>query len=84
MARRLTVSLDDFLENAIAEAPTRLDLAASSSASERLREYVRRGYEAALDEQRLETYRRWADEPEMGAVARAAFRTAVRRGVFRD
>lgn len=84
MPRRLTISLDSVLETAIEEAPARLRLAESSSASERLREYARRGYEAALDEERLATYRRWADEPEMGMVAKAAFRSGIERGLFQD
>ena len=44
MAKRLTVSLDETLEQALEEAPSRLNLNAATSASERLREYARRGY----------------------------------------
>ncbi len=84
MTKRLTVSLDRVLEVAIREAPARLHLERSASASERLREYARRGYEATLDEERLATYRRWADEPEVSAVPRAASRRAASRGVFED
>ena len=84
MARRLTVSLDETLERALKEAPSRLSLNAATSASERLREYARRGYEAALEEERLATYRRWADDPEIAAVGRAASRRAAERGAFAD
>ena len=84
MARRLTVSLDNTLELALREAPVRLELAESASDSERLREYARRGYEATLDEERLLTYQRWADDPEIAAVARASSRRAAERGAFED
>ena len=86
--RRITVSLDGPLENALAEAPHRLGIDEDAPDAERLRAYARRGYidslEAELDEERLATYRRWADEPEVGRVARAASRRAARRGLFGD
>ena len=84
MPKRLTVSLDETLEQALDEAPSRLNLNPAASASERLREYARRGYEAVLEEERLATYRRWAGDPEMGVVARAASRRAGERGAFAD
>jgi hypothetical protein len=88
MTRRLTISLEDELEQALAEAPSLLDLSPEASDSEKLRAYARLGYERSLDdkrqEQRLATYRAWADLPEMSEVARATFRQSARRGVFRD
>jgi hypothetical protein len=84
MARRLTISLDDVLERALREAPARLHLPRSSSDSERLRDYARRGYETALEEERLATYRRWANEPEMLDLPRAASRRAAKRQMFED
>jgi hypothetical protein len=84
MSRRITVTLDEPLERALRQAPKRLRLSRSASDAERLRAYARRGYEAALDEERLETYRRWADEPEMGVFAEAAFRAAAEDEVFKD
>jgi hypothetical protein len=84
MPRRLTISLDEGLELALREAPARLRLPKSSSDSERLRDYARRGYEAALEEERLATYRRWAREPEMLEIPRAASRRAAERRLFED
>ena len=88
MAKRLTITIDDGLEAAIQEAPKRLAIPRDSSDSERLRAYARLGYETALereiDVKRLETYRRWADEPEMGVFPDAALRASVRAGLFRD
>lgn len=88
MARRMTVTLDEELRQAIDEAPSLLELPESASDSEKLRAYARLGYrtlcETRLDDQRLETYRRWAGEPEMGEIARAAFRKTAARGVFSD
>jgi hypothetical protein len=86
--KRLTITIDEELEQAMSEAPKRLGLGRSASASERLRALARRGYEAELererDEERLATYRRWADDPEMGELPRAALRRAVEQGLFRD
>jgi hypothetical protein len=88
MAKRLTITIDDALEAAIREAPKRLAIPRDSSESERLRAYARLGYQTALereiDVKRLETYQRWADDPEMGVVAEAAFEAAVEDGFFRD
>jgi len=88
MAKRLTITIDDELEAAIQEAPKRLAIPRDSSDSERLRAYARLGYETALereiDVKRLETYRRWANEPEMGVFPEAALRASVRAGLFRD
>jgi len=85
MMRRITVTLDEALEQAIAEAPERLGVEADASDAERLRAYARLGYEQTLEEQldeaRLATYRAWAGEPEMGDTARAASRRAAARGV---
>jgi hypothetical protein len=82
--KRLTITIDEELEQAMSEAPKRLGLERSASASERLRALARRGYEAELeserDEERLATYRRWADDPEMGFFPRAALKASVRRG----
>lgn len=84
--RRITVTLDPVLERALDEASRRLGLDDSESDSEKLRAWVRLGYlhtlEEDLDDERLHTYRAWADAPEMGTVARAASRRAARRGVF--
>jgi hypothetical protein len=86
--RRLTVSLEDELEQAIEEAPSLLDLPDAASDSEKLRAYARFGYrrrrEDLLEQERLATYRAWADLPEMSEAAKAAFRTAAARGVFED
>lgn len=88
MARRLTISIDDELEAAIREAPKRLAIPRDSSDSERLRAYARVGYETSLereiDAERLATYRRWSDEPEMGVFVEAALRASVEAGLFRD
>ena len=88
MPRRLTVSLEDDLEQAIEEAPGLLDLPPESSDSERLRAYARLGYQACreskLDQERLATYRRWADAAELDEAARASFERAARHGVFTD
>jgi hypothetical protein len=85
--RRLTVSLDDDLEQALADAPDLLGLPVGASASEKLRAYARHGYgvslEAKRDEARLATYREWADAPEVDEAA-SAFRTAASLGAFRD
>ncbi|HET7045158.1 MAG TPA: hypothetical protein VFI37_09940 [Gaiellaceae bacterium] len=85
--RRLTISLEDELEQAIEAAPELLGVPDSASASERLRAYARRGYLASLesrhDEQRLATYRDWAEAPEIGEAA-AAFEAAAGSGVFGD
>lgn len=83
--RRITVTLDDALELAIAEASRRLGVESDASDAEKLRAYARLGYEQTLedelDEARLATYRAWAGEPEMGVTARAASRRAAARGV---
>ena len=88
MAKRLTITIDDDLEAAIREGPKRLAIPRDSSDSERLRAYARLGYQTALereiDVKRLETYRRWADEPEMGVFVEAASRAAAKHGLFRD
>ena len=88
MAKRLTITIDDELEAAIQEAPKRLAIPRDSSDSERLRAYARAGYATALerelDAKRLETYRQWADDPEMGVFAEAALRASVKAGLFRD
>lgn len=84
----MTVTLDDELRQAIEEAATLLDLPQTVSGSEKLREYARLGYrticETKLDEERLETYRRWAGTPELGETARASLRKTAARGVFTD
>jgi hypothetical protein len=86
--RRITVSLDEALEDALTEAPRRLGLEKDAPDAERLRAYARLGYlhtlEAELDEERLATYRVWADDPEIAEVARAMTRLAARHGVFED
>jgi hypothetical protein len=84
MARRITVTLDEPLELALRQAPRRLRLPRSASDSERLRAYARRGYEAVLDDERLETYRRWADDPEIGVFSEAAFGAAAEDDIFKD
>ena len=88
MPQRMTVTLDEELRQAIDEAPSLLELPENASDSEKLRAYARLGYHAVcetkLEDERLETYRRWAGAPEMGAPARAAFRKAAARGVFAD
>ena len=86
--RRITVSLDDVLEHAIEEAPERLGVEASAADAEKLRAYARIGYEHTLEDEleqaRLATYRAWADEPELAAVARAASRRTAARGVYEN
>ena len=86
MMRRLSVSIDETLETALREAPTRIGVSENAADAEKLREYARLGYqhalEAELDDARLATYRAWADAPELGTVARAASRRAAARGVF--
>ena len=88
MTRRITVSLDNLLERALEEAPGRLGIDEDAADAEKLRAYARIGYEHTLedelDEARLATYRAWADEPEMGAVARAASRRGAARGISED
>lgn len=85
--RRITVSLDEALEDALEEAPRRLGLEKDAPDAERLRAYARLGYlhtlEAALDEERLATYRVWADDPEIAEFGRVAARLAV-RGLLED
>jgi len=87
MPRRLTISLEDDLEQAIADAPDLLGLPEAASASEKLRAYARHGYRASLeakrDEERLATYREWADAPEIGEAA-SALRRAASLGSFGD
>jgi hypothetical protein len=82
--RRITVSLDNVLEHALKEAPERLGLDDEAPDAERLRAYARLGYEQTLDEARLATYRAWAEEPELGVVARAGSRGAASGGVYED
>lgn len=86
--RRITISLDNVLEHALEEAPERLGIDADAADAEKLRAYARIGYEhtleGELDEARLATYRAWADEPEMGTVARAASRRGAARGIYDD
>ena len=88
MMRRITVSLDNVLEQALEEASSRLGMDEDAADAEKLRAYARIGYEHTLedelDEARLATYRAWAEEPEMGAVARATSRRAATRGIFED
>jgi hypothetical protein len=88
MGKRLTITIDDALEAAIREAPKRLAIPRDSSDSERLRAYARLGYQTTLereiDEKRLETYRRWADDPAMGVFVEAASRAAAKDGLFQD
>ena len=88
MMRRITISLDDVLEHALEEAPGRLGIDEDTADAEKLRAYARIGYEHTLehdlDEARLATYRAWADEPEMGTVARAVSRRAAARGIYED
>lgn len=88
LMRRLTISIDETLETALAEASERLGVAENAPDAEKLRRYARLGYEYALenelDEARLATYRAWTDAPEIGDFARAAFRRAAARGVFED
>jgi hypothetical protein len=88
MSRRLSITLDDELEAAISEAPKHLRLDEEASDAERLREYARRGYEAALqeeiDQERLKTYRAWASDPGMGTVPRNLKRRAARHKLFTD
>ncbi len=86
--RRITVSLDDALETALEEAPRRLGLEKDAPDAERLRAWARLGYlhtlEAELEEERLATYRVWADDPEIAEFAAAATRVAAQQGVFED
>ena len=86
MMRRITVTLDEALEQAIAEAPERLGVEPDASDAEKLRAYARLGYEQTLEDEldkaRLATYRAWAAEPESGVVARAASRRAAARGAY--
>jgi len=86
MMRRITVTLDEALEQAIAEAHELLGVEADASDAEKFRAYARLGYEQMLedelDEARLGTYRTWADEPESGVIARAASRRAAARGAY--
>jgi hypothetical protein len=88
MTHRMTVTLDDELRQAIEDAPSLLELPGDASDSEKLRAYARLGYhavcESKLDDERLETYRRWANAPEMGEIARAVFHKAAARAVFTD
>ncbi len=88
MAKRLTLTMDDVLEMVIKEAPERLGLPRSASRAERLRAWAVLGYEKLLeeelDEQRLETYKEWADDPEIGQFSEAALRAAAKAGLFRD
>lgn len=84
--RRITISVDDVLEQAIEEAAARLGLDEGTADSEKLRAYARIGYERTLEgeleEARLATYRAWADDPELSAFARSASRRAAGRGVY--
>lgn len=86
--RRITVSLDEALEDALEEAARRLGLPEDAPDAEKLRAYARLGYlhtlEAELDEERLATYRVWADDPEIVSAARGAARRAAARGLFED
>ena len=79
----MTITIDKGLERAIAEAPERLGLDPSAPASERLRAWALFGYaealERELEEQRLATYREWADAPELGA-SDALFEAQVQAG----
>lgn len=88
MAKRLTISMDDVLEMVIKEAPQRLGLPRTASRAERLRAWAVLGYEKLLEEEldreRLETYREWADDPEIGEFSEAALRAAAKAGLFRD
>lgn len=87
MGKRLTITIDKGLELAIDEAPERLGLDPSTPASERIRAWALYGYaealERELEEQRLATYREWADAPELGASA-ALFEARVRAGEFEE
>jgi hypothetical protein len=86
--RRITVSLDEALETALEEAPRRLGLEKDAPDAERLRAWARLGYlhtlEAELEEERLATYRVWADDPEIAEFAVAATRLAAQQSVFED
>ena len=68
--RRLTVTLDSRLEQALGEAGEPLGLRAEASDAEKLRAYARLGYErileAELESARLATYQAWADAGDMG------------------
>jgi hypothetical protein len=86
--RRITISLDDILEHALDEASQRLGMDDGAADAEKLRAYARIGYEHMLenelDQARLETYRSWAEEPEMGTTAKVAVRRVAARGVYED
>lgn len=86
--RRIAIWLDGTLEQAIEEAPARLGIDVDATDAEKLRAYILLGYERTLqddlDRARLATYRVWADEPEMGSVAKAAARRAAARGLHDD
>lgn len=86
--RRITVSLDAPLEDALREAPRRLGLDGDAPDAERLRAYARLGYlhtlEAELDEERLATYRAWADDPEIAEIAGVVAKRAAAAGLFED
>jgi hypothetical protein len=84
MARRITVTLDEPLEQALSQAAARLRLSETASESERLRALARKGYEALLDEERLATYRQWADDPELVDFADGAVRVAAADRLFSD
>ena len=88
MAKRLTISMDDVLELVIKEAPQRLGLPRTSSRAERLRAWAVLGYEKLLEEEmdreRLETYKEWADDPEMGVISGAIFRRGIEAGLYSD
>lgn len=88
MAKRLTISMDDVLELVIKEAPQRLGLPRTASRAERLRAWAVLGYEKLLEEEldreRLETYKEWADDPEMGVISGAIFRRNAEAGLYRD
>ncbi len=88
MTRRLTITIEDDLEHAIEEAAELLDIPEGASDSEKFRAYARLGYEVSLDEsrerERLATYHRWANAPEMIEMAEATFRSALNHGVFED
>jgi hypothetical protein len=88
MPRRITVTMDSVLEQALREAPARLGIPRSASASERLRAWARVGYERSLedelDRRRLETFAEWASDREIDAWAEATLEAAAEDGLFRD
>lgn len=88
MTRRITVSLDAVLEEALDEAPKRLGVGKDAADAERLRAYARLGYlhtlEGELDEARRLTYRAWADHSGIDEVGKVAAQRAAGRGVFED